>query len=131
MDGDCFLLAISRKTSVPYERNNIQSIHSALLVVIDSSTQGSNHIDWNERFQCLLETPITTPEEKRERIKKIGDLNIKFVESAIPNVEKMICEMVLPESQKTLTQVSVGGVAGGDKFLVDGIFFKVSINYES
>jgi hypothetical protein len=38
-------------------------------------------------------------------------------------------ECHLPFEQKTLKPVSVGGVAGGEKYIVSGILFKFAIDH--
>lgn len=40
----------------------------------------------------------------------------------------IISEMCLPIEEKTIKPISVGGVAGGEKYIVRGIFFKVAID---
>lgn len=79
---------------------------------------------WNERWQSVLERPTMTPEEVRQRSEDIEELTSQFLHVARPIVTKIVEELHLPDSEKTIKPVDVGGVAGGEKFMAKQLFMK-------
>ena len=58
----------------------------------------------------------------------IDFLEHDFVYAAETYGRIIISEHCLPDHQKTINPVSVGGVAGGEKYIVSGILFKFAID---
>lgn len=82
-------------------------------------------IDWNERFQALLAEP-----DSLEKFAQLRNLANDFCFTAELYARIIISELYLPTSQKTIKPSSVGGVAGGQKFVVQGILFKFAVDVE-
>ena len=55
---------------------------------------------------------------------EISALTERFANKAKPFVEKIVEEIHLPLAQKTIRPISLGGIAGGEKFLVNNCFIK-------
>lgn len=91
------------------------------------ATGGTNSfvIDWNERFQELLASP-----DSLNKFAQLRNLANDFCFTAELYARIIISELYLPTSQKTIKPSSVGGVAGGQKFIVQGILFKFSVDVE-
>ena len=81
---------------------------------------------WNEQFQSALDMAETTFEQKLEKYARITALNRDFVTQATNLAELIISEYFLPEDKKTLRVKTLGGIAGGDKFVCHGILFKLA-----
>jgi Clustered mitochondria/Translation initiation factor eIF3 subunit 135 len=79
--------------------------------------------DWNAEFQELLDLP-----DGWSKYLRLRNLESDFVYAAEAYGRIIIAENVLPDSQKSIRPVSVGGVAGGSKFICAGILFKFSDN---
>lgn len=59
---------------------------------------------------------------------KMKNLELDFVHTAETYGKIIIQEMCLPDDRKTLRPVSVGGVAGGAKYISNGILFKFAVD---
>eukprot|EP01091_Cochliopodium_minus_P004832 TRINITY_DN1472_c0_g2_i1.p1 TRINITY_DN1472_c0_g2~~TRINITY_DN1472_c0_g2_i1.p1 ORF type:complete len:1451 (-),score=404.43 TRINITY_DN1472_c0_g2_i1:87-4439(-) len=109
--------------SQPNKENDVafESLMRIQKILLDSD--GRN---WNEEFQQLLENPTTTPEEMQERINSISEFTNEFLQKAIPLAKQIISERFLPNHEKKITSSLIGGIAGGEKFFVEGMFWKFS-----
>lgn len=76
--------------------------------------------DWNFRFQSLLDRPNSI--DRAAELKKLCD---EFYSAATKYCRTIIEEVSLPAARKTIQSVYAGGIAGGQKFIVGGIFIKV------
>jgi hypothetical protein len=66
--------------------------------------------------------PAITDQSRSMRLKTcLG----QFAQFATPIAQQIIDELHLPDDEKRFKRVDVGGVAGGTKYKVNGIFFKV------
>lgn len=101
-------------------------------------TQPTAVKDWNEEFQSILQVG------DRLKYRKLANLSHDFVNVARTYGElvsatflfgvtcsdrltlaQIISEMCLPVQDKTIKPVHIGGIAGGDKYVCQGILFKV------
>lgn len=76
--------------------------------------------NWNEMFIRTLEDPSP------ERHAKLTELASDFVATASTYGAMIIAEFFLNDRLKTVRLNPLGGVAGGNKFIIKGILFKVS-----
>lgn len=79
---------------------------------------------WNEQLQSIVSLPCMTPEESRVRREAIGRLGRRFAREIRPVCEQIVAEMGLPDSEKTIKPANVGGIAGGVKFIHNGVLLK-------
>jgi len=79
---------------------------------------------WNEKFQVLLERPTFTPQEAQQRTIDIRNFTQEFIEGAKPIVLQIVKELWKEDSDKTVKPVTVGGVAGGEKYMYKDLFLK-------
>jgi hypothetical protein len=95
----------------------------------DVSTTHSWHEsnNWNERFQQVAETHANTLEEKIAKWQKLLSLTESFEKVATALGKQIIMERNVPLSQRSIKPLNVGGQAGGEKYLKDGVFFKVCV----
>lgn len=79
--------------------------------------------DWNGEFQAILhsESLSTTPIERTVALLRLSD---EFCAEAQRIGQVIISELALPNAQKTYKPRDMGGVAGGQKYLEAGVFFK-------
>ena len=77
--------------------------------------------DWNNEYQSIL-----NERESKEKYDKLGELMKSFVLASEQYGTLIISERNLPNDKKIIQPVSIGGIAGGDKFIVQGILFKFS-----
>lgn len=59
---------------------------------------------------------------------KLAHLARDFVYCSKTYGKIIISEFFLPEAQKTIKSINAGGVAGGSKYIVSGIFFKFTLD---
>jgi len=97
-------------------------------VVPTSRLLNAEGTDWNEQFQLLLSWPSETIDQKIEREMKLSEFCDKFNATVRRIGSVIIDETNLPVDQKTYPPIQIGGVAGGQKYLVDNIFFKLCID---
>eukprot|EP01125_Pyxidicula_operculata_P017085 TRINITY_DN5945_c0_g1_i2.p1 TRINITY_DN5945_c0_g1~~TRINITY_DN5945_c0_g1_i2.p1 ORF type:complete len:1909 (-),score=399.00 TRINITY_DN5945_c0_g1_i2:471-6197(-) len=102
----------------------------ALEKVLESRLEsiGSRNEMWNERFQEAWELPEDTPDQKLEKYTKLSEIASDFVYAAETYGKIIISEFYLPNSLKTIKSANFGGIAGGTKFLKQGILYKVAVD---
>jgi hypothetical protein len=98
---------------------------SAKKAGIDRPWQGYN---WNERFQSIIDRVRTFEEsgDTDELDLSVGvelnsdllNLSQDFISAAKRWGTIIVAEVYLPEEHKTIMPVSIGGIAGGDKYIV-------------
>ncbi len=81
--------------------------------------------DWNEEYQRLFSLPEETADEKLKKYCSIDQLSAEFELIAVDIGMTIIDEFSLSASEKTIKPLDIGGVAGGEKYLTNNIFFKV------
>eukprot|EP00007_Cunea_sp_BSH-02190019_P003726 CAMPEP_0174236740 /NCGR_PEP_ID=MMETSP0417-20130205/5774_1 /TAXON_ID=242541 /ORGANISM="Mayorella sp, Strain BSH-02190019" /LENGTH=1527 /DNA_ID=CAMNT_0015315423 /DNA_START=44 /DNA_END=4627 /DNA_ORIENTATION=- len=96
----------------------------------EENTGGS---DWNLRFQRLItdlrSQDYYTPIEDRIRTNMaLLHLSQDFIHAAKTYGKIIISEVCVKASKKTIKPVSLGGQAGGDKYIVQGILFKFAVD---
>lgn len=98
--------------------------------------------NWNTRFQSLVDRLRTSEDQLSEfaedvtaDIAKVATLNSELVELSQDFIEAakrwgtiIIAEVYLPMEQRTIRPIKIGGVAGGDKYIVHDILFKFAID---
>ena len=81
---------------------------------------------WNEEFQRALNMP-----EGEKKWKALARLGKDFVYCSKTYGKIIITEYHLPDDKKTIPpEKSLGGVAGGEKYLCAGIFFKFALDID-
>lgn len=77
-----------------------------------------------------MENHCENPNDELRRMRALRDLSDQFAERAKNIGKKIIEELYLPPSEKTILPVTgyVGGIAGGEKYIEDGIFFKFALD---
>ena len=70
----------------------------------------------------------STPEAAFEKLHRMHLLSKEFTEKAIKLGKTIIEEVDKPADQKTIKPKNMGGIAGGEKYSEEGIFFKFAID---
>ena len=87
-----------------------------------SANMNINHFeDWNEMFQESLRL-------KEKGYARLAHLARDFFSSSKTYGKIIISEFYLPENEKTIKSINAGGIAGGSKYIVSGIFFKFCLD---
>ncbi|KAM9964845.1 hypothetical protein ACTFIW_004637 [Dictyostelium discoideum] len=81
---------------------------------------------WSSEFQRLLEM-----DDCLEKFERLSSLEHDFVYAAESYGRIIISENFLANELKTIKPVSVGGIAGGEKYIVQGILFKFALENEA
>ena len=81
--------------------------------------------DWNKEFQEL-----ESMEFVNQKYDFLSQLAQDFVQTATAYAKIIISELCMHDAQKTIKPASVGGIAGGTKYLVQGILFKVAMDVQ-
>jgi hypothetical protein len=79
--------------------------------------------DWNQQFQTLLST------DYEDRM-QLGRLAKEFADAAEAVCVQIVEELFVPEEQRTIRPIFMGGIAGGVKYLEQGIFIKLSCDWK-
>jgi hypothetical protein len=95
--------------------------------------------DWNAEFQPLrdvllelshagsktVRSPCVPDPEHRKLLDRLSQLQGDFYYAAKTYARIIVSELSLPDCQKTIPPVQIGGIAGGAKYIMKGIMFKV------
>jgi hypothetical protein len=71
----------------------------------------------------------STEEQKLQKYKKLSSLSKDFVHVAKRFGKIIISERFLPRERRTINPTSVGGLAGGEKYIYHGILFKFAVDW--
>lgn len=74
---------------------------------------------WDERFQEILD--LIHQDRAGEAFPKLAILGEDFSNTALTYGRMIISEFSRPADQKTIRPVRLGGVAGGEKYIVCGL----------
>eukprot|EP01125_Pyxidicula_operculata_P011795 TRINITY_DN385_c1_g1_i1.p1 TRINITY_DN385_c1_g1~~TRINITY_DN385_c1_g1_i1.p1 ORF type:complete len:1249 (+),score=314.60 TRINITY_DN385_c1_g1_i1:1159-4905(+) len=80
-------------------------------------------IDWNRQFREIMSLP-----DSAEKYRSLSRLAKDFVHASKLYAKIIISELYLPDDKKTIKPVQLGGVAGGDKYICQGILFKFALD---
>ena len=98
-------------------------INRSSLTRIESYREYKNSTNWNEELRIILEE-VKNETEKYEKIANLAD---NFDSTAVTYAKVIISELCFPDSQKTIQPSKIGGLAGGSKYIVQGIMFKIGL----
>eukprot|EP00698_Gefionella_okellyi_P024703 TRINITY_DN8790_c0_g1_i1.p1 TRINITY_DN8790_c0_g1~~TRINITY_DN8790_c0_g1_i1.p1 ORF type:complete len:1139 (+),score=262.92 TRINITY_DN8790_c0_g1_i1:215-3418(+) len=90
--------------------------------------QDADDQSWNSRFQRMMQKPLRNLAEQNAQARGMVSIVDAFMTVANRVVTTIVDERSLPATQKSIQTIAAGGVAGGDKFLVDGVFFKYALD---
>jgi len=83
---------------------------------------------WNKAFISAQEMPERTPDEVLAKYRLLSKLSTDFIEIAKVYGRTVILEYFLKRDHQTISTMRLGGVAGGTKYIVRGILFKLAID---
>ena len=83
-----------------------------------------SNTSWNAKFQAALDLPEKTPEELLIKNRVLTQLSEDFTFMAELYGKVIICEKFLPNHEKSIPPAAMGGIAGGQKYIVHGMLFK-------
>ncbi len=84
--------------------------------------------DWNSLFHLALDLPESTSNEILRKYQRLTQLSADFVATASMIGKLIITEFFLPVEDRIIKPTKLGGIAGGIKFLVRGIVFKLAVD---
>lgn len=91
-----------------------------------------DRLKWNSEFQKLLDfirkNPFAKTTQNVTKLAQLHRLYSNFLLTARVYAKIIVEEYSLPPAEKTLKPSSVGGIAGGDKYIAEGIFFKFALD---
>ena len=85
--------------------------------------------EWQRRYIEAINCPFHTPSEALERARLIQDIQKEFIETAGSIVKTIVNESALPDDLKSIKKLDLKGVAGGEKYISKGIYFKYAIDW--
>ena len=89
--------------------------------------------DWNNRFIEALEeigklTHSSHADQRMRAYQNLAQLAGDFNETVRTYARIIISEVYLPPEKKTVRPLAMGGIVGGDKYVVRGILFKFAVD---
>ena len=88
--------------------------------VVNIHTGNKNSmLDWNKGYQNAIISGNWA---------LIAEITKEFTHLAVQYSRILVEELGLPLSQRTITPIQAGGVAGGEKYLLHGLLFKFAID---
>ena len=76
------------------------------------SQKGYHGDSWNERFQQALALPETKLDQKLLKYTLLNEINRDFVSAAVAYAKTIISEYFIPDGEKSLRPLAIGGQAG-------------------
>lgn len=101
------------------DENEILEEDPDKLSTLEGKSSFADLKDWNKEFQEILAQP-----DSREKYRTLQELGHDFVYAAKTYGKIIISEIELPEDAKTIKSIDAGGIAGGEKYICQSIFFK-------
>ncbi|KAL6045370.1 Clu domain-containing protein [Balamuthia mandrillaris] len=86
---------------------------------------------WNETYQALLQRMSSHQHNESEALLELHTLYKDFMRTAKLLAITIVDQHFLPVQKRTHKPADTGGIAGGDKYMVQGIFFKFAIDSHS
>jgi len=96
------------------------------LVTSSSLPRDKTGRDWNSEFRMLLSRAPSA-----EKFEKLSQLASDFAYCAEVYGRIIISEVEVDDKYKTIAPVNVGGIAGGEKFIVQNILFKFTLDWNN
>lgn len=82
----------------------------------------------DERFQAVMDLPETTSSMQLHKYMLLSQLSEDFMLQVRQHGRTIISEMYLPVEERTIKPIELKGVAGGTKFVHQGILFKCAVD---
>ena len=104
------------------EQSLLAAISKSVRITSPTLLNDTGHLSrtvWNEKFQAALEISNST-----ERNERLAALRADFISTAEFYGRIILAERWLPVYRKSIKPISLGGVAGGTKYLVQGVLYK-------
>eukprot|EP01125_Pyxidicula_operculata_P022245 TRINITY_DN898_c1_g1_i1.p1 TRINITY_DN898_c1_g1~~TRINITY_DN898_c1_g1_i1.p1 ORF type:complete len:1793 (+),score=365.55 TRINITY_DN898_c1_g1_i1:43-5379(+) len=111
----------SKSTEENIDKNTANN--SDLSISSAPTMYGGSLCDWNSQFQDLL-----MMNDNKQKFKKLASLERDFLYVAETYGRIIISEKYLDVSQKTIKPSSIGGTAGGEKYICQNILFKFAVD---
>lgn len=84
---------------------------------------------WSDEFLAAEDLPERTTEEMLTKYRRLIKLSTDFIEIAKSYGRTAINEYFMKsKKQQTVKKTGLGGIAGGDKYMVRGILFKLAVD---
>ena len=80
--------------------------------------------EWNQEFQAALDLPHGTHDDRVCRLQVLNQLSNDMTQAAEILCTRIVLDMSLPNDQKLIKAVDVGGIAGGEKYIAANLFVK-------
>jgi hypothetical protein len=100
-------------------KRGLSKMVSAPVVNLKNEKQEYQKKDWNKNFQSILDE-----EESESKYQRLSQIAHEFIFVAETYGKVIISEINVPFDQKTIKPISIGGQAGGEKYIAAGILFK-------
>eukprot|EP01125_Pyxidicula_operculata_P007329 TRINITY_DN2496_c0_g1_i1.p1 TRINITY_DN2496_c0_g1~~TRINITY_DN2496_c0_g1_i1.p1 ORF type:complete len:2166 (+),score=385.55 TRINITY_DN2496_c0_g1_i1:51-6548(+) len=112
-DNDTNSYRSNSYSNFPYERSESS----------EDEDEFASPFTWYKEFQSIVDKP-----DDATKFKELSNLYSTFVHFAELFGKIIISEAYLPDEMKTLKPLQMGGVAGGEKYIVQGILFKFALD---
>ncbi|KAL6070346.1 Clu domain-containing protein [Balamuthia mandrillaris] len=126
--------SLQRETCSSFSSSSAPSGTNVKKFTGNASSGGGGGLDknWNERFQRILDMPEDNAESFLLKHEQLRSLAHDFETTAKRYGKLIIAETFLGDKEKTIRpSSSIGGQAGGQKFLYHGILFKYALDWQN
>jgi hypothetical protein len=116
---------------VPHIERTKKMIETIRLKTESLQEERGEVVDWNKDFQECVDLPEQTTQQKLYKFEKIREVAQNFVTTAELFGKIIIAEAYVPNKYKTIKPVpELGGFAGGEKYIWNGILFKFAMDWK-
>lgn len=105
--------------------SSIRSVRSSASLITPQAIQETldSKGSWNDRFQAIYDAP-----DSEAKYDALHRLSMDFLGVAETYGKVIIAELSLPDNEKSIKPINIGGVAGGSKYAVRGLLFKFAVD---
>ena len=121
------------RTSQGQQQHQQQPLSSRTQDATTAAASLAAEFDWNNRFIEALDeigalTHNSHADERLRAYENLSRLAGDFNDTVRTYARIIVSEVYLPPEQKTIRPLAMGGIVGGDKYVVHGILFKFAVD---
>jgi len=122
-----------RESRIRYEKWSLSRVKGdiSLFERTQRTAEAKNEVkmkSWNQAFLEAQDLPENTPDQVLKKYRLLSKLSTDFIEIAKVYGRTVISEYFLGKEYQTVETIKIGGVAGGTKYIVRGILFKLAVD---
>jgi hypothetical protein len=112
----------------PYVDSAVNDAPTASLAGGTDLNEANVSREWNCEYVGILETQVVTEHDYNAKRRRLHRFLGEFEQYVKIIATTLIAERHLPSSEKSIKASDLGGIAGGEKYLFNGVVFKFAVD---